>query len=298
MLLNSLWPNQLIASCSINSVAVISKQGGFNQRIIHQQHATFEPTTEVSDLEAPIWQNAINQLDGLLNTVQVKPKSHLEIIVASDFVRYLVLPAQQMRMNQNEKNAYALAAYHDLYGAVAANWQIKLHDAAPHQPTIVAAVDKKLLAALTQLALKYQLKLTSIKPYLMCALNGLASQISKKTSQLVLVESSRLLLINLLNSQLISLKSDTVGNNWQIDLENLMHRELLLSDSAHQISRQEVLVYAPTHKNITLKDSAEWHFKLVSKPNKNTLNKRTINQNAAYKNSLSDQYFAMLELAT
>ena len=268
LLLNFVWPNQLTVTLSINSVAGISRQGvlpTLSSRVLEQKPIAIIPTAD----ELP-WQLAINKLESLLESMQVKRKTQLQVILSSDFVRYLILPCQPIAMSTAEKSAYAIASYRDVYGAVVDGWHIKLHDAAPNHSTITAAVDEKLLATLKQISLKHQLKLNSVQPYLMSAFNTFNHQLSNINGYLVVLESGRLLLISLRQGQCQNLRTITVNDDWQTELKHLLMRESLLGDT----SGREVLVYAPAIKKLALNSIADWNIRRIGQTHTQTVNDR------------------------
>ena len=273
--------NQVLAVLGTDSVAVVRRTLGLRRRIVDQKQVHFPKQIDNSNAEVVIWQPAINQLDILINTMKVKPKSKLDITLASEFVRYLALPPQPLYMNTAEKIAYATAAYREIYGSVVDEWEVRLQDTAMHDTTIVAAIDKRLLETLNQVALKYQLKLITVKPYLMSAFNKLTKQIGRSSGYLVLVEFKRLLLINLQQGKCVNVRMFNLGSDWQVELRNLMVRESVLSESSTSDNKsREILVYAPVQKNIVINSIEGWQLKRIS-----TLNK------------LSNYHFAMLEAA-
>jgi hypothetical protein len=259
--------NQFLVAMSAESLALIHRARGLSTRILDQKHQYFLQENRPQDMNGPSWQHAITQLDSMLASMKIVPNSQLKIILASDFVRYLSLPAQQVHMNAEEKLAYAIAAYREVYGSSVDVWDLKLNNAAPRQLTIAAAVDKTLLQALIQLAAKYQLKLVSVQPYLMSAFNALSSQIKNATGYLVIVELKRLLLINLQAGHCQNLRAFSLNNNWQIELKNLLARELLMADS----SNPELYIYAPMQKNMALDTINDWQLKRIDTKN-NTFN--------------------------
>lgn len=259
-----------------DSVAIVNRTRGLRTRIVDQKQVHFPQLVEELNTQTVIWERAISQLDILLSTMKVKAKSQLNITLASEFVRYLALPPQQMYMNLSEKIAYATAAYKEIYGSVVDDWEVRLQDTPAQDTAIVAAIDKKLLEALNQIALKHQLKLTTVKPYLMSAYNGLAKQIGGSNGYLVIVEFKRLLLINLLQGKCVNVRMFKLNSDWQSELKSLMVRESVLNDH----KKQEVLVYAPVQKNIVINTIEGWKLKRIT-----------------LKNTLSNYHFAMLEVA-
>ena len=261
LLPSHLFTKKLSVFISAESIAVISNAGIFNNNNTYKSSMFFTQQTNQS-----AWQHAINQLDSLLgdfltaqqmkpNVQQVKPKISLQIVLGSDLVRYVALPAQAIMMNLAEKNAYANAAFKEIHGTNADDWQVVCNDAAPQQAIIAAAIDKKLLQHLSQLALSHQLKLKSVKPYLMVAMNGLAKQLAKTTGYLAIVEHSRLTLVMLQQGQCQQLHSHAIGGDWQAELKHILMRESVLGDVAYR----NVFIVAPTHQNTALTTLDGWH---------------------------------------
>ena len=276
-LLSHFFTKKLSVFISAESIAVISNAGTFNNNNTNKSSMIFTLQTN-----QPAWQHAINQLDNLLGDFllaqqmkpkaqQVKPKTSLQIVLGSDLVRYVALPAQTIMMNLAEKNAYASAAFKEIHGTSADDWQVVCNDAAPQQSIIAAAIDKKLLQHLSQLALTHQLKLKSVKPYLMVAVNSLAKQLAKTTGYLAIVEHSRLTLVMLQQGQCQQLHSHAIGGDWQAELKHILMRESVLGDVAYR----NVFIVAPAHQSTAHKNTAllvmdGWHITridLVSQTN-------------------------------
>ena len=269
--------NQLLVFLGTDHIAVINRSHGLRNRIVDQKQVTIQGSIESIKTDALVWQQAAVQFERLLSAMQLKPGTRLNITLASEFVRYLSLPPLQIRMNAAEKLAYVAAAYQDIYGEVISDWEIKCHDAPANETTLAAAIDKKLLAELSQIALKHQLILNSVQPYLMRAFNALASQIGNASGYLVILVTKRLLLINLQDGKYQNLHAYAVGDNWQSELKNLMLRETLLSNT----DTQEILVYAPTQKNTVLNVIDGWQQKRIG----------------ILKNSINNIQYSMLEVA-
>ncbi len=260
-----LLPNQLTVTLSKDSVAVIHQSRGLRNRILQQQHVALNSDF---DTEKPAWLQAAGKLESVLVLMQIKPKTTMQIIISNDFMRYLMLPYSPIFMRPTEQHAYAAATYREIYGAVADAWHIKLHDAAPNQATLAAAMDEKLLETLQSISLKHQLKLTSVQPYLMRVFNNLSKQVGKLNGYLAIVElsveSGRLLLLNMLKGQCQDIRTIAVADDWQAELKHLLARELMLDE----ITAREVLVYAPTQKNIKLNAIEGWHIRRVGQTDK------------------------------
>ena len=289
-LLPSLYANKLSVFISAESIAVISNAGTFSNNNTNKSSMTFTQQTN-----QPAWQHAINQLDNLLGDFlvalqmkpkaqQVKPKISLQIVLGSDLVRYVALPAQTIMMNLAEKNAYANAAFKEIHGTNADDWLVACNDAAPQQTIIAAAIDKKLLQHLSQIALTHQLKLKSVKPYLMVAVNSLAKQLAKTTGYLAIVEHSRLTLVMLQQGQCQQLHSHAIGGDWQAELKHILMRESVLGGVAYR----NVFIVAPMHKNTALLVMDGWHITRIDQVSRTN--------SISYDGISSDSRYAMLEV--
>ena len=267
--------NQILAVLSSDSVAAISRSCGLLNRQHDQKSIVFASAGMPKD-EPPTWSMAISYLDRLLASMQIKAKSQLQVTLASHFIRYVTLPPLLIQMNTAEKLAYATATYRETYGAIADEWEIKLRDTHAGQATLVAAIDKKLLDALKNIALKYQLKITSVQPYVMTAFNRLSKAIGQTSGYLVIVECSRLLLIDLENGHCQHLRTFTLGSDWQIELNSILMRERLLSEHRYR----QVLVYAPQTKQTVINEIKAWQLQRID----------------LSKQSLADSHYAMLEV--
>jgi hypothetical protein len=272
-----LLANQLLVTISEDSFAMIHRARGFTGRILDQKHEDFSQENGGTLNQSFLWQKTLSHLDTLFASMKISPKTQLKVILASDFVRYLSLPAQQVQMSQEEKLAYAVAAYQDVYGSCVDTWDIKLNDSAPRQPTIAVAVDKALLEALNQLAIKYQLKLVSTQPYLMCAFNALTGQVNHVSGYLAIVELKRLLLVSLQTGKFISMRTFLLGAQWQGELKSLLERELVMAGN----SNPALYIYAPSHKGVVVDAIKNCELKRIGTRN----------------SSLNNQHMAMLEAA-
>jgi hypothetical protein len=130
--LNRLVATRLSIGLDGDGIAIVISKGAKNN-IVHQQ---FIANTQQAD-----WQTLVQQLDAALSQLKLASNTICTLVLSSDFVRYLVLPAQPFAMNEAEKNTYIQAAYRDIYGAVADGWHIKCDDAAPEQSMLAVAVD-------------------------------------------------------------------------------------------------------------------------------------------------------------
>ena len=265
-LLPAMWvkPKRMLVLLNTASITVVDYSNGLANGLGNSAPSKKDLITQQPIIDAPAWQQAINQLDVRLALLKPKPNTQLKVVLSSDFVRYLLLPAPAIMMNSAEKNAYASAALRELHGSAADGWQLKCDDAGPVHSTIVAAIDKKLLESLKKIAVTHQLKLVSVAPYLMHAVNGLSEQLIKATGYLALIEIDRITLLNLHKGQILQLCTQMIRHDWQTELNQLLLRENALGNTTHR----EVLIYAPQFKSTLLLGIKGWSINYIEQ-NKN-----------------------------
>jgi hypothetical protein len=211
-----------------------------------------------------IWQQSCARLESLLAANKNKNNASLTIILGSDLLRFLILPAQQVNMSRQEKSAYAAAAFQEIYGVNANDWQLKYHDNAPNKPSIVAAIDKNLLSTINQIAAKHQLKLNSIQPYVMAAYNTSAKKLDKANAYFAIVEANRLTLMLIESGQYQQMRTHVIGEDWQTELKKTLLRENALSEA----TCRDVLIYAPMLKTKPMAVEG-WAIKLIGQLKEN-----------------------------
>ena len=252
----------LLVHLHADSIKIIDVLTGFEVNPIG--NAVLEPMLLKSILSDGFnWQNAVEALTAKLALINPEPKTPLRIVLSNDFVRYLLLPAQKVTLSHTEKNAYAKAAFRQLHGVTADSWQIKHDNPAPNQATMLAAIDQRLQQSLEQVAVNYRLKLVSLTPYLMQVFNGLHKQLKDFSGYLALIEGERIVLLNINNGQIEQLKSQFIGSDWQIELNQFLDREQTLGHA----SSNNVLLCVLNHYAKTLFVKKGWHINHVKQNN-------------------------------
>ncbi len=257
-LLPRLFKNKLIVEVSKDHIAVVSIASGFNKRIIDKQYLTNMLVRIQTDHEH--WRVALNQLEAVLATIKYQKNTVLSIVLASDFVRYLTLPAHNIVMNVEEKTDYARAAYREVYGNIVDSWKIQCEDAAPNQTSIIVAIDQELFDGVVRISENNNLQLISLQPQLMPLFNRFKNELKTGNIYFSVIESGRLLFAHLIDGHFQSLRSLALNGDWQLQLESIAKREQMLVEPK---SSSTLLVYAPTYKNTRLPNINGWMIKQI-----------------------------------
>lgn len=244
------------------TIKVITK--GFSPKVITEQTIQFSPDPDNH------WLVATQRLDSVLTAIDLPKKADLKITLMSEYVRYTVLPPQQVNMREDEKKAYASAAYEQIFGEVASSWAIAMQDSPPNKPTICVAVDQEFVTALKTIADTHGLMIATIEPFLMTAVNFLQNDIRRQSGYLAMVENSRLLLLKLDQGEISNVRCDVIVEDWQVLLKQMMMRESVFIDvngqeEGHSSSenRGVLLVYAPLSGHVGLTNIEGWKVKQV-----------------------------------
>ena len=253
-LLPSLLFNEVKIELCSSHIAMITTAAGFNKRVLDKQFFSINAED-----------NIFSQLNIVLTKLKPQKNSLLKVILASDFVRYLALPAHHISMSAVDKNAYATAAYREVYGNVVDIWQVQCDDAAPNRTTIATAIDQKLFTQLTAIAEKHSLKLASVQPQLMPIFNQFKHELKTRDVYFCVIEANRLLFTHLKNGHWQSLRSLVLEADWQSQLASLAKREQLLTESlvTENLINRQLMVYAPAEKSVTLPVIAGWMIKRI-----------------------------------
>lgn len=253
-----LWPNQLLVTLGAEHIAVLYRTG-ITKKVLAQRESAVEANHEHA------WQNTLQTLERLVTELTIPSNTNIYVNLASDLVRYLVLPATEQSIGHADKLGYAQASFREIFGAESLGWAIQFDDAAPSKPTVCAAMDQGLLDGLYALAAKRGLSLTSIQPYAIKAINTLSTQLRKISGIVVIVENARLILATLQLGTCTQLRAQPLSTDWQNQLPELLARTELLEA---EVSRN-VAVYAPAYKTSTLNPVQDWQIKRLGLSGKN-----------------------------
>lgn len=260
-----LLANHCLISLSKNTIALVY-QDGLTNSVIGETYVTWQAQEEFD------WKQLVFKLERELDKLDFPAKTKLTFTLSTDMVRYLTLPAQKVSLNQQEKQAFAQAAFRDIYGFVTNDWLIRCHDASPSQPILASAVDRELFNALEKLAGKYHYKLLSVQPYLMTAMNRLQPQLQGANTIFAVVEQNRIVFASLKDGAVTQVRTYPRAANWQKTLSQLLARESLVGDE----EIREMLVYAPAQGKAVIPFADEWLIKPL------TIKRRKISEEPPY----------------
>lgn len=197
--------------------------------------------------------NHFSSIDSLLEKQKhVLKQQRLEVVLAHSFVRFLVLPWQQVAREQDWQ-AIAQHALKKTFGNSATDWQVRLQFAGFQQPVVAAALDNETFSGLQQMAQRFEFTIERLKP--------LASQYHvphlKSLDWLLYAEPQRLTLVRVQNGVWQQVWVDAPPAQFeQQHAEQLLQRSMLQFPQAQHTQRIAAVVSAEL-KNHWQKKSPE-----------------------------------------
>ncbi len=257
---------------------IILRTKGLRAKTIMQKTVHFDANHSQTAFE-PALMKALTQLN-------VKANTPLSFFLLSDYVQYTALPAQAEDMSRENQQAYAQAAFEQLFGEVAQDWTVAVQDAPPFSPVICAAIKTKLVETLKNIASQARLKLMTVAPFLNTVVDHFQKEISSVSGYLAVVEQNRILLLQLQNGRPINIAIEVMeGGEWDFMLMQMLTRARLTAFGERKLLKQ-VLIHAPLlqlsrHQRLNSEHLHGWRIQWLSNTKLFELNHLSLKEAAA-----------------
>jgi hypothetical protein len=170
----------------------------------------------------PEWRAALDALPEALGGLR---DHDVSVVLADQFVRYVLLPWNAALKSEEQWLALARHRLGAVHGAAAADWDVKLTETAPSGPRLACAVDRELLAELAAKLLAANVRLVSVQPFLVAAFNRIRRTIGNGSCWLVVEEPRRLTLAFIQHGVWVAVRSRRTDPGWRAALPELLERE-------------------------------------------------------------------------
>jgi hypothetical protein len=167
----SRWsPETLLIALFPSRVVAAKSEGGWRPRVAGK-HVVDATGTDAAatDAVAP-WQPTIAALDQLLG-VFAATALPATVIVSSRFVRYCIVPWRDNVVGASEQAEFARHCFRDIYGEIAAGWEIRISSGGFRRNALASAVDAAMLRAVESSLAAHGVPIASIQPHFMAACN-------------------------------------------------------------------------------------------------------------------------------
>lgn len=209
-----------------------------------------QPAQMLTDANTPLATTA--QLNAHWHTLfsqQPRLRHHaLRVVLSNAYVRYLVVPWQSNLYRLQDWEALAQHLFRQQFGAMASDWQVRVHLGDYGQPVLAAAVDRGLLEPLISSAQTSGVALTTIEPAFLRVLK----QQPEQRSWTMMVEPTRVLLMQAHHGvwQNISMDAPPAGYECQ-------HAQQMVSRALLRVEANQYPTKVITHVSAALQ--SQWH---------------------------------------
>lgn len=213
------WIDRLRIYIHPEQVILVRQSGLFKQKITAKQLIT------VSETGTPDWSGALT----VLNTTLKQPEwqqASATVILSDSFAKYRIVPWND-NLTEEEKMALLNHQFGQIYGEATRSWQITASDNGFGKPSLVCAIDMRLIEAIQKSISIAGVRLTSIQPFLMTAFNHWRQKIDSQDAWLVFAEKSHLSIVLIQQGTWRSIRSQHCSQEWENNLETLLTREAL-----------------------------------------------------------------------
>jgi hypothetical protein len=230
-----LWRDQVRIALCPDRVITVHCKAGLRPRIVSKQaHQYYGSDTG--------WQAALPVLQAALDNPDWK-NADATLIISNHFVRFLLLPWNEVSLTDAEKLSLLQHRFTEIYGDASATWELRLNEGSFGSPSLASAVDQGLLEQLKSIFNASPLRLKSIQPYLMTAFNVCRRDLGNDAAWFVLAEQGVFCVGLLHNGQWQSIRLRRTESDWFDEAMLVLEREMLLADKENESSK--VFMYAP-----------------------------------------------------
>ena len=103
----------------------------------------------------------------------------VRVSLSNHYVRYALVPWRDRVASHAEQVAFARHCFKNLYGAPAAQWDIRVSDGGYRRNSLASAVDREWMVRLDQVFTEHKLKRISVQPWFMTACNRFRTEIDR-----------------------------------------------------------------------------------------------------------------------
>lgn len=236
-----LWRDQVRIVLCPDRVITVHCKAGLRPRIVAKQ------IFQYSGAE-PGWQAILTVLQAALDNPDWK-NADATLIISNHFVRFLLLPWNDVALTGAEKLSLLQHSFSGVYGDASATWELRLDEGSFGAPSLASAMDQGLLEQLKSIFNVSTLRLKSVQPYLMTAFNACRRELGKGTAWFILAEQGMSCMGLLNNGQWQSIRLRRTGSDWFNETMLGLEREMLLANIGNESSK--VFVYSPESPVLT-----------------------------------------------
>lgn len=233
--MSPLWRDELRIALSPERAAMVRLGKGLRRRVMDKR---IEHCAVAEGEEA--WQGAVAALKKLL---EKQAGADALVVLSSQFARYVTVPWSDAISGEDELLALAQHRCAQVYGTLAAHWEVRISPAEFAAPMLACGVERGLLDALRQACADAGVRLVSVQPALMAAFNRWRGELSREGGWFGIAEAGQLTLALAGNGGWHAVHSRRMESALGETLPAALEQERLLADMANV--PQKALIFAP-----------------------------------------------------
>lgn len=167
------------------------------------------------------WESALAQLEQQL-AQRTWSHARARIVVADQWIRYLVVPWSDALSSAAERFGHARALMAGVFGDAMSDWTVSLSEAPPGASRLASAIPTALLQLLRESTARYGLKLASVQPQLIAAYNTWRHVLpTDAAAWFVIVEAGSLAALRMCGHGIDRVHAVRIGLDWARELKRL-----------------------------------------------------------------------------
>jgi hypothetical protein len=176
-------------------------------------------------IELPQGEDWRNALEALPEILKAQRGNQASVVLADQFVRYALLPWSASVKTSQQWLALARHRFGALHGGIAADWDVKVTETAPHGARLACAVDRALIERLASVFVAAGVNLVSVQPFLVAAFNRIRRTVGNGSCWIVVEEPGRLTLALIQRGAWLAIRSRRSDERWRVALPEILERE-------------------------------------------------------------------------
>jgi len=247
-----LWRDNFIAAITQTGISVFRCKAGLKRSfevVLDEEFNNEAPVSNEFEHNFP----SAKTLEQLLSTSQIG-KGVLHIVLSNSFVDYRVLPWMDSILTTEEISAHAKLRFNGPYGGADSVLKIAISSDRYGNARLAAATQQNLIQRIQDAVAPTSLRLGTVQPYLMSALNSVRHKLTQCDFMFLVSEQSRTCLLTFLDGEWHGVRSISVGGASE-DIARIIERERCLA-KAQDIPPQKTYVFCSQKEPLFLTNEA------------------------------------------
>lgn len=261
--MSQLWRDQIQVFFGPGQVNMVGMSRGTKSEQLFRLSSMCAQAAGAVQWEAPLnlLEQMIQREPGRSGSLRLRRGAELNITLSNQFVRYGVVAPQPTVANPDEIMAYASFQMREIYGERINDWSLSLSMWDPFNGALCAAIPLDLQSGIEAFALRHNIKLKRIEPYLAATLDHWSRELDSKRLWFVLIEPERFCLVFLQNDSWRCVRNQRVVQNLGEELLSALEQEAIILGRREPV--EQVYVFAPEYSEPELTSNHGWKFVLL-----------------------------------